>query len=144
MKRMIYVLCVKETYTDKNIFVRNVNGQVKGMNWTEKYRPERISDIVGQRRFVDDATSWIKINDMPNLLFYGPAGTGKTTAGLVLAKAFLGEYLKSNFIEINASQDRRLDTIRETITNFAIHKSSDEVPFKICLLDEFDGMTKDS
>ena len=101
------------------------------MNWTEKYRPARITDIVGQRRFVDDATSWIKINDMPNILLYGPAGTGKTTAGLVLAREFLGE-------------DRRLDTIRETITNFASLKSTSDVAFKFCLLDEFDGMTKDS
>jgi len=114
------------------------------MNWTEKYRPKRINDIIGQQRFVDDASSWLKQNDMPNILLYGPAGTGKTSAGLVLAKEFLKDNLGSNFLEINASQDRRLDTIRETITTFATLKSTSDVPFKICLLDEFDGMTKDS
>ena len=114
------------------------------MNWTEKYRPKRINDIIGQQRFVDDATSWIERNDMPNVLFYGPAGTGKTSAGLVLAREFLGENFNNNFKEINASQDRRLDTIRDTISNFASWKSTSDVPFKICLLDELDGMTKDS
>ena len=114
------------------------------MNWTEKYRPKRLSDIVGQRKFVDDATSWVKVNDMPNVLMYGPAGTGKTSAAIVLGKEFLGKHLDTHFKEINASQDRRLDTIRDTITNFASWKHNEEVPFKICLLDEIDGMTKDS
>jgi replication factor C small subunit len=114
------------------------------MNWTEKYRPKRLNDIIGQQKFVDDALSWVERNDMPNICLYGPAGTGKTSAGLVLAREFLGNNFNNNFKEINASQDRRLDTIRTTITNFASWKSTNDVPFKICLLDELDGMTKDS
>jgi len=114
------------------------------MNWTEKYRPVRIEEIRGQRKFVEDASSWIVRNDMPNVLLYGNGGTGKTSAAIVLAKQFLGESFSSNYLEINASQDRRLDTIRDTISTFASLKSTDDVPFKVCLLDEFDGMTKDS
>ena len=114
------------------------------MNWTEKYRPIRLEEIRGQRKFVDDASSWLNRNDMPNVLIYGNAGTGKTTAGIILAKQFLKDSYSSNFLEINASQDRRLDTIRDTISTFASLKSTEDVPFKICLLDEFDGMTKDS
>jgi replication factor C small subunit len=114
------------------------------MNWTEKYRPNKIDEIVGQPKFVDDARGWLEKNDMPNVLMYGPAGTGKTSAAIVLGKEFLGKHYETHFKEINASQDRRLDTIRDTITNFASWKHNDEVPFKICLLDEIDGMTKDS
>ena len=114
------------------------------MNWTEKYRPKRIADIRGQNKFVADATSWIEKNNMPNVLIYGNPGNGKTTAGHCLANEFLGDGKQNNFIEINASQDRKLDTIRTTITNFANTKGSDDVPFKICLLDEIDGMTRDS
>lgn len=114
------------------------------MNWTEKYRPKRVSDIIGQENFIKDATSWIEIKEMPNVLIYGNPGNGKTTAGHALANEILGESKSLNFIEINASQDRRLDTIRDTITNFANTKGTDDVPFKICFLDEIDGMTKDS
>ena len=114
------------------------------MNWTEKYRPKRISDIIGQTKFVSDATSWIERGDMPNVLIYGNPGNGKTTAGHCLANEFLGKRKGSNFLEVNASQDRKLDTIRNTISNFANTKGTDDVPFKVCLLDEIDGMTRDS
>ena len=112
------------------------------MNWTEKYRPQRVSDIRGQIKFVSDANSWIERGDMPNVLIYGNPGNGKTTAGHCLANEFLGDGKSVNFIEINASQDRKLDTIRNTISNFANTKGT--TPFKICMLDEIDGMTRDS
>jgi replication factor C small subunit len=112
------------------------------MNWTEKYRPQRVSDIRGQTKFVSDANSWIERGDMPNVLIYGNPGNGKTTAGHCLANEFLGDGKSVNFIEINASQDRKLDTIRNTISNFANTKGT--TPFKICMLDEIDGMTRDS
>ena len=114
------------------------------MNWTEKYRPQMIHELFGQHKFVEDAENWIEKGDMPNLLIHGMPGLGKTTVAHVLANHFLGEDKDSNFLEINASQDRRLDTIRETITKFTSHKSMDNVDFTIVLLDELDGMTKDA
>ena len=112
------------------------------MLWTEKYRPQKIDDIIGQKVFVKDAKKWIKEPmNMTNLLFYGRAGIGKTTAALVLAKEILGEDYYSNFLELNASDDRKLETIRETVKDFASTGKMGDVPYKICLLDEIDGMT---
>ena len=114
------------------------------MLWTEKYRPKRIAELVGQEAFRLDAEKWIEISDMPNVLLHGPAGVGKTAAGGILANEILKKEMDSNFIEINASDDRRLEVVRTTIKDFAQQKAIGNVPFKIILLDEMGGMTPDS
>tara|TARA_R110000824_G_scaffold31413_1_gene102301 strand:+ start:1 stop:912 length:912 start_codon:yes stop_codon:yes gene_type:complete len=114
------------------------------MLWTEKYRPKRIAELVGQEAFRLDAEKWIEISDMPNVLLHGPAGVGKTAAGGILANEILKKEMDSNFIEINASDDRRLEVVRTTIKDFAQQKAIGDVPFKIILLDEMGGMTPDS
>ena len=114
------------------------------MLWTEKYRPKRIADVVGQYNFTIDAESWIEQNNMPNVLLYGVAGVGKTAAGIALANDMLREDKDNNFFEINASDDRRLETVRNQIKEIASTKRIGNAPFKIILLDEMDGMTKDA
>jgi len=114
------------------------------MLWTEKYRPKTLRDVKGQEHFVLDAELWIEEKNMPNVLLYGNAGCGKTAAGLALAKTMLGEYAKDNFVEVNASDDRRLEVVRTTIKNVAQSGTIGDVPFRICLLDEMDGMTTDA
>mgnify|MGYP003109350939 CR=1 FL=1 len=114
------------------------------MLWTEKYRPSKLSDIYGQDDFIMDASSWKEENNMPNVLIYGNAGNGKTTAGIVLAKEILGEGFRDNFLEINASDDRGLETIRTKIKAAARSGTYGNVSFKIVLLDEMDGMTTDA
>ena len=115
------------------------------MLWTEKYRPDRLSKIVGQPGFVMDAERWVKNpNDMMNVLLYGVAGVGKTAAATALSNEILGEFKSGNFFEINASDDRRLDTVRNKIKEIASTQVIGDAPFKIILLDEMDGMTKDS
>ena len=76
------------------------------MLWTEKYRPKNIKEIYGQTNFVLDAEHWIENKEMPNLLLYGIAGVGKTTAAIALANSLLGEFKGANFFEINSSDDR--------------------------------------
>lgn len=114
------------------------------MLWTEKYRPKTLSEITGQEHFVLDAETWVAEKVMPNLLLSGVAGTGKTTAGIALAKDMLGNDFADNFFEVNASDDRKLETVRTRIKEIARTTTMGNSPFKICLLDEMDGMTKDA
>ena len=112
--------------------------------WTEKYRPTRLNEIIGQTNFVLDAEHWVVNKEMPNVLLYGVAGVGKTAAAISLANGILEDNRKNNFFEINASDDRKLETVRNRIKEIASTKRIGDVPFKIILLDEMDGMTKDA
>lgn len=112
------------------------------MLWTEKYRPQSLEEILGQDRFVSDARNWK--DGMPNILLYGEAGIGKTAAAGVIANFVLGEDKEQNFFEINASDDRRLEVVRTTIKEIASAMKIGDVPHKIILLDEMDGMTPDA
>ncbi len=111
--------------------------------WVEKYRPHTIEDIVGQEQIIGRLKRYIDENSMPNIMFTGPAGVGKTTSALALAKALLGEYWQQNFLELNASDARGIDTVRNEIKNFCKLKAVGS-PFRIIFLDEVDNMTKDA
>ena len=114
------------------------------MLWTEKYRPKKLGDVVGQYNFTIDAESWVEQGNMPNVLLYGIAGVGKTAAGMALANDILKDDVDNNFFEINASDDRRLETVRNQIKEIDYTRKIGDAPFKIILLDEMDGMTKDA
>lgn len=114
------------------------------MLWTEKYRPKRIGDVIGQEHFTMDAMSWVEEKNMPNVLAYGNPGNGKTAAMIAVGRSILGDEFDENFFEINASDDRRLETVRTTIKNIAQSGVIGNAPFRIILLDEMDGMTSDA
>ena len=111
--------------------------------WVEKYRPQTLDDVVGQKHIVSRLKQYVEEGSMPNLMFTGPAGVGKTTSALALVKSILGEYWRQNFLELNASDARGIETVRTNIKNFCRLKPVG-APFRIIFLDEVDNMTKDA
>jgi replication factor C small subunit len=112
--------------------------------WVEKYRPNSFSEIKGQQKIVERIKSFVAQRNIPHLLFSGPAGVGKTTLSLVIAKELYGENYRESFLELNASDERGIDVIRTKVKDFARTKALDSVPFKIIYLDECDALTKEA
>ena len=81
--------------------------------WIEKYRPLKLTDIVGQDEIVERLSSYVKSGNLPHLLFTGNAGVGKTTAAVTLAREFFKDSWQLNFRELNASDERGIDVVRD-------------------------------
>lgn len=111
--------------------------------WVEKYRPQNLDEVVGQKQIINRLKKYVGEESMPNLMFTGPAGVGKTTTAIALVKSILGEYWRQNFLELNASDARGIETVRNNIKNFCRLKPVG-APFRIIFLDEVDNMTKDA
>ncbi len=112
--------------------------------WTEKYRPQTFSEVRGQTHVVGKLMAFVKEKNMPHVLFAGPAGVGKTTLSLVVAKQLFGDSWNENFLELNASDERGIDVVRNKVKDFARTKALGNVPFKIIYLDECDALTKEA
>jgi len=112
--------------------------------WIEKYRPKEFNDLKGQSKIVKRIEAFIKQQNIPHLLFAGPSGVGKTTMALLIANKLFKDNWKSNFLELNASDDRGIDVIRNQVKDFARTKAIGNVPFKIIYLDESDSLTKEA
>ncbi len=112
--------------------------------WTEKYRPKTLSDIVGQTNILERLKAYVVNRNMPNLLFAGSPGIGKTTATLALAHDLFGDDYRGSLLELNASDERGIDIVRGKIKDFARMIPVADVPFKIIFLDEADALTPDA
>ena len=112
--------------------------------WIEKYRPKTLDDVAGQSEIIERLKTYAKIKNVPHLMFAGPAGTGKTTSSLALAKEVFGDTWKQNFNELNASDERGIGIIRGKIKNFARTAPIGKASFKIIFLDEADSLTSDA
>ncbi len=112
--------------------------------WVEKYRPNSLDEITGHTEMIKRLKNYVEKKSMPNLLFSGPPGLGKTTSALCLAKDLYGESWRDNFLELNSSDERGIDVVRTKVKNFARTKPIGDAPFKIIFLDESDALTNDA
>ncbi len=113
--------------------------------WVEKYRPSKLSDIVDQEEIIGSLESLLKnLSEIPHLLFSGSAGVGKTSTALCIARQILGDYLNDNVLELNASDERGINMVREKVKKFSNYAAFTDIPFKIIILDEADEMTSDA
>lgn len=110
--------------------------------WLEKYRPSSVSDIKGHETITSTLQKYIDDNNIPNLIFSGPPGVGKTVSAVSLAKDFYENDWRKNFIELNASDSRGIDDVRNEIKNFA--RTATKYPYRIIFLDEADALTDDA
>ncbi|UCE39174.1 MAG: replication factor C small subunit [Thermoplasmata archaeon] len=112
--------------------------------WVEKYRPKILEEVVGQNEITDRLKAYAETKTTPHLLFAGPAGTGKTTCAIALARGLFGENWKDNFQEMNASDERGIQVVRTKIKDYARIAPMGEARFKIIFLDEADALTPEA
>ena len=119
---------------------------ISDIMWVEKYRPKKISEIVNQKDIKGSLSALLKNQEeMPHLLFSGSAGVGKTTMALCISQEILGDKWKDYTLELNASDERGINMVRERVKKFSRFAGLDtEIPFKIIILDEADEMTSDA
>ncbi len=109
--------------------------------WTEKYRPRKLEEVSGQEAIIRNLQSYVKKRNLPHLIFSGPAGVGKTAAAVAMAREFYADTWAENFTELNASDERGIEVVRNTIKNFARTMPIGDAAFKIIFLDEADALT---
>jgi len=112
--------------------------------WTEKYRPKIFEEVAGQQEILKRVRSLVQAMNIPHLLLAGPAGTGKSTLALIIVRELFGERWRENYLELNASDERGIDVVRQKVKDFARTKAIENVPFKVIFLDEADALTKEA
>ena len=112
--------------------------------WSEKYRPHSLNEVINQKHAIDRLKEFVKEKNIPNMLFAGPAGCGKTATALAIAYELYEENWRQNILNLNASDERGIDVIRGKVKEFARTKSIGNVPFKLIFLDESDALTPEA
>ncbi|XP_031273136.1 replication factor C subunit 3 [Pistacia vera] len=138
---------LKSNNKGKNVVVTTAPPDTKATPWVEKYRPQSLADVAAHRDIVDTIDRLTSENRLPHLLLYGPPGTGKTSTILAVARKLYGAQYHNMILELNASDDRGIDVVRQQIQDFASTQSFSfgaKASVKLVLLDEADAMTKDA
>lgn len=120
-----------------------ISSPMMSQPFSEKYRPSNLSEMIGNVEVISALQKITHLKTLPNMLFFGPPGTGKTTAIRAIAKQLYKTHYRSNVLELNASDERGIDTVRETIKSFA-NTSSFNNQTKLVILDEADSMSRDA
>eukprot|EP00501_MAST-03F_sp_TOSAG23-6_P002078 GSMAST32.ASY1.ANO1.2171.1 assembled CDS len=114
----------------------------ESLPWIEKYRPNTLDDLIAHTEIISTINRLVDANSLPHLLFYGPPGTGKTSTILACARRLYGNNLSSMVLELNASDDRGINVVRNQIKNFAGTRKLFSSGVKLVILDEADALTR--
>ena len=112
--------------------------------WVEKYRPSSLNNILSQPHVTDTLRNFLNNKKLPHMIFYGPAGTGKTSSIVSCAKEIYGENYNMMVLELNASNDRGINTVRQQVKDFASNCQFFVKGVMLVILDEADAMTYDA
>lgn len=112
--------------------------------WIEKYRPNQLNKILSQDEIINTITKLIENNKLPHMLFHGPSGIGKTSTIISLSRKIYGDNYKQMILELNGSDDRGINVVREKIKQFSETKVLFNDTVKLIILDEADSMTIDA
>lgn len=143
-----------EDFSDSEDDTQKIEKQTTLLPWIEKYRPNSLDEMISHKEIIKTLRNFKELQNMQHLLFYGPAGTGKTSAILAFAKELYGKNFSFMVMELNASDDRGIEVVRNKIKQFV---SSDSIfckftsssidtskLFKLVILDEIDAMTDEA
>ncbi len=134
------------TFNNNNLYKNSSQRGNMGQSeiWTEKYRPSKFEEVMGQQEILKRVRSLVQSLNIPHLLFAGPAGTGKSTLALIIVKELFKDSWRENYLELNASDQRGIDVVRQQVKDFARTKAMENVPFKVIFLDEADALTQEA
>lgn len=146
---MSFLLCIVSylhTHARSRSFegISSRNRATESWPWVEKYRPSSLSDLIAHQEIISTLNRLIDAQKLPHLLFYGPPGTGKTSMIIAAARRLYGKNYGSMVLELNASDDRGIDVVRNQIKEFAGTKKLFSCGVKLIILDEADSMTNDA
>ena len=129
--------------TDSSNITENskIDDGTKLIPFVERFRPQSLEDIISHEEIIETVSNFISQKKMPHLLFYGPPGTGKTSWVLAIAKKMHGKDYKNMILELNASDDRGINTVREEIKSFWSTINIMRKGLKLVVLDEWDAIT---
>src|ERR1700733_369396 len=138
-----------DLYSDNELISKQStsNGSENKLPWIEKYRPQNLDQIISHTEIIKSLQNFIDRKTLPHLLFFGPSGSGKTSTIICCARKIYKEYMNYMVLQLNASNERGIDTVRNTIKHFVSNRSNIFLPeerrnvFKLVILDEIDSMT---
>ncbi len=129
--------------TNTNITTNTISNN-NNIPWIEKYRPKNLNDIIAHDEIIRVLNNFIEKNGLPHLLFYGPPGTCKTTTARAVANKIYGNLVSTMVLELNSSDERGIETVREKIKEFACTQKIFNSSVKMIILDEIDAMTPEA
>jgi replication factor C small subunit len=146
-KKSILLIIFPQIILIQFIFTILISGafmEILDLPWTEKYRPSKLDEVIGQKPIVQRLKAFVNSQNFPNMIFSGTAGIGKTTCAIAMAHELYGNRMNEAFMELNASDTRGIDVVRGRVKEFARTLAISGDVLKIIFLDEADALTSEA